>query len=148
MLYCWHSHSSFVCAFYYAVLTAKVPCLQVRELLQHRTGATALAQQTAGTRNAVEVLGLQKVYRSSTSRQALAHLRTICNKCTNQDSTAHYQKTARVRFVPKGDFVQLSWSAKQSMSGLQELGQEVVLCMSAAAGGQGLLGHQGLLVCH
>lgn len=41
---------------------------RVRELLQHRTGANALAQQSYGGRNAVEVLGLQKVYRTSKAR--------------------------------------------------------------------------------
>ena len=42
--------------------------VQVKELLQHRTGANALAQQGAGGRNAVEVMGLQKVYRASNTR--------------------------------------------------------------------------------
>ncbi|KAL0019978.1 hypothetical protein WJX79_005180 [Trebouxia sp. C0005] len=41
---------------------------RVQELLQHRTGANALAQQSPGGRNAVEVLGLQKVYRTSKAR--------------------------------------------------------------------------------
>ncbi|KAL3145244.1 hypothetical protein ABBQ32_000989 [Trebouxia sp. C0010 RCD-2024] len=41
---------------------------RVKELLQHRTGPTALAQQAPGARNAVEVMGLQKVYRASNTR--------------------------------------------------------------------------------
>ena len=82
MLYCMHRHRLFVHALHVAVLIAEVLWLQVRELLQHRTGATALAQQTAGTRNAVEVLGLQKVYRSSKSRHALAHLDAILQQVT------------------------------------------------------------------
>lgn len=42
--------------------------MQVKDLLQHRTGATALAQQGAQGRNAVEVMGLQKVYRVSNAK--------------------------------------------------------------------------------
>lgn len=42
--------------------------VQVKDLLQHRTGPTALAQQGAQGRNAVEVMGLQKVYRASNAR--------------------------------------------------------------------------------
>ena len=47
--------------------------MQVQELLQHHTGANALAQQSSVGRNSVEVLGLQKVYRTSKARYALAH---------------------------------------------------------------------------
>lgn len=42
--------------------------VQVKELLQHRTGPTALAQQGVGGRNAVDVMGLQKVYRASNTK--------------------------------------------------------------------------------
>lgn len=42
--------------------------VQVKELLQHRTGPTALAQQGLGGRNAVEVMGLQKVYTASNTK--------------------------------------------------------------------------------
>ena len=82
MLYCMHGQGLFVRALHVPFLSAEVLWFQVRELLQHRTGATALAQQTAGARNAVEVLGLQKVYRSSKSRHALAHLDATLQQVT------------------------------------------------------------------
>ena len=42
--------------------------MQVQELLQHRTGSNALAQQSDAGRNAVEVMGLQKVYPAKKGR--------------------------------------------------------------------------------
>lgn len=58
--------------------------LQVQELLQHRTGANALAQQSDAGRNAVEVMGLQKVYPGKRSRSACTTVPSLTLTCMAQ----------------------------------------------------------------
>ena len=120
------------------------PCLhvQVQELLQHRTGSNALAQQSDAGRNAVEVMGLQKVYPAKKGRSAC--LPTFFDAQTCDESQQVY---CTLPFMVHShllcDYMQYVILTTCIILQLAGKGQK-----ARPARPKGLLGHQGLLVCH